>query len=160
MLANPEGPALSQRTADPWTRADVERWLETAFRAMPFTPIYAPRGNTLYAAAGDVPDATFDIVVFSGTVLGDQSDDRKAVLVWARTMATKGEVGGSIAEFCRETGWKRATFDRRRIKACERIAAAKNTAYRIADHSQAISSELSQPRCADSSNRPEAAIQV
>ena len=88
--------------------------------------IYAPRGNTLQAAAGDVPDATFDILAFSGTVLGDKSDDRQAVLVWARAMATKGEVGGSVAEFCRRTRWSRAKFDRRRIKACEKIAAAKN----------------------------------
>ena len=36
---------------------------------MPSTPIYAPRGNTLQAAAGDVPDATFDIVAFSGLVV-------------------------------------------------------------------------------------------
>ncbi|CAO4135288.1 hypothetical protein [Methylorubrum extorquens] len=106
----------------------MERWLKAAFRAMPFTPIYAPRGNTLQAATPEVPDATFDIVAFSGTVLGDKSDDRKAVLVWARSMATHGEVGGSIAEFCRRTRWSRATFDRRRIKACERIAAAKNAA--------------------------------
>lgn len=127
MLALPEGPDPPQRSAVPWTRADVEMWLKAAFRAMPSTPIYAPRGNTLHAAAGDVPDATFDIVAFSGTVLGDKSEDRQVVLLWARSMATHGEVGGSIAEFCRRTRWSRATFDRRRIKACERIAAAKNS---------------------------------
>lgn len=117
-----------QRNADSWTRGDVERWLKAAFRSMPFTPIYAPRGNTLQSAAGDVPDATFDIVAFSGTVLGDKSEERQVVLLWARATATQGEVGGSIAEFCRRTRWSRATFDRRRIKACERIAAAKNAA--------------------------------
>ena len=127
MLAPPEGPDPPRRPATPWTRADVELWLKAAFRAMPSTPIYAPRGNTLQAAAGDVPDATFDIVAFSGTVLGDKSEDRQVVLLWARSMATQGEVGGSIAEFCRRTRWSRATFDRRRIKACEKIAAAKNT---------------------------------
>lgn len=119
-----------RHNADPWTRGDVERWLKAAFRAMPFTPIYAPRGNTLHAATRKVPDATFDIVAFSGTVLGDRSDNRKAVLVWARAMATGGEVGGSIAQFCVAQGWSRATFDRRRITACERIATAKNTADR------------------------------
>jgi hypothetical protein len=59
---------------------DIKRWLKAAFRAMPFTPIYAPRGNTLQSAAGAVPDPTFDIVAFSGTVLGDKSEDRKAVI--------------------------------------------------------------------------------
>ncbi|UYW25886.1 hypothetical protein OKC48_21845 [Methylorubrum extorquens] len=126
MLALPEGPDSPQRSTVPWTRADVELWLKAAFRAMPFTPIYAPRGNILHAASSEVPDATFDMLAFSGTVLGDKSEDRQAVLVWARAMATKGEVGGSIAEFCRRTRWSRATFDRRRIKVCERIAAAKN----------------------------------
>lgn len=127
MASRAEGPDPPQRSGNPWTRADVELWLKAAFRAMPFTPIYAPRGNTLHAVQAEVPDATFDMLAFSGTVLGDKSDDRQAVLVWARAMATNGEVGGSIAEFCRRTRWSRATFDRRRIKACERIAAAKNT---------------------------------
>lgn len=126
MLAPPEGPDPPPRSATPWTRADVEMWLKAAFRAMPYTPIYAPRGNTLHAVQAEVPDATFDMLAFSGTVLGDKSEDRQAVLVWARAMATHGEVGGSIAEFCRRTKWSRATFDRRRIKACEKIAAAKN----------------------------------
>lgn len=126
MASRAEGPDPPQRSGNPWTRADVELWLKAAFRAMPFTPIYAPRGNTLHAVQAEVPDATFDMLAFSGTVLGDKSDDRQAVLVWARAMATNGEVGGSIAEFCRRTRWSRATFDRRRIKACEKIAAAKN----------------------------------
>jgi hypothetical protein len=126
MLALPEGPDPPKRSANPWTRADVELWLKAAFRATPYTPIYAPRGNTIQVASGDVPDATFDIVAFSSTVLGDKSEDRKAVLVWARAMATKGQVGGSITQFCREMDWERSTFDRRRIRACERIAVAKN----------------------------------
>lgn len=126
MASRIEGPDPPQRPGDPWTRADVERWLKAAFRAMPFTPIYAPSGNTLEAAAGEVPDATFDIVAFSGTVLGDKSLERRLVLLWARTMATGGTVGGSISEFCREKDWDRSTFDRRRIRACERIAEAKN----------------------------------
>ncbi|KAB7782146.1 hypothetical protein [Methylorubrum populi] len=128
MASRTEGSDPPPRSAVPWTRADVELWLKAAFRAMPSTPIYALRGNTLQSAAGDVPDATFDIVAFSGTVLGDKSEDRQVVLLWARAMATNGEVGGSIAEFCRRTRWSRATFDRRRIKACEKIAVAKNTA--------------------------------
>lgn len=101
-------------------------WLKAAFWAMPFTPIYAPRGNTLQAAAADVPDATFDILAFSGTVLGDKSEERLILLLWARSIATKGDVGGSISEYCARTSRSRATFDRIRIRACERIATAKN----------------------------------
>lgn len=111
---------------EPWTCADVERWLKTAFRAMPYTPIYAPRGTTLRSATPDQPSATFDILAFTGTVLGERSDDRKILLVWARAIVTEGSVGGSIAQFCTATGLRRRTFDRRRLRACERIAVEKN----------------------------------
>lgn len=123
MSFRPEGPDLPR---DPFTCADVERWLKTAFRAMPFTPIYAPRGNTLRSANITQPSATFDILAFTGTVLGDRSEERKILLIWARAIVTEGEVGGSIAQFCEARGMYRSTFDRRRIRACEKIAAEKN----------------------------------
>nr|WP_137831627.1 hypothetical protein [Methylobacterium sp. L1A1] len=123
-----EGPDPPARRADPWTRADVERWLKTAFRAMPYAPIYAPRGSTLQVAAGVTPDATFDLLAFSGTVLGEKSEERHILLLWARSMATGGGVGGSVSEYCLRTGRSRATFDRIRIRACERIVEAKNRA--------------------------------
>lgn len=110
----------------PWTCADIERWLIVAFKAMPYVPIYSPRGNTLTSANRNQPSATFDIVAFTGTVLGDRSDERKILLLWARAIATEGEVGGSIAQFCEAHGMYRSTFDRKRMRACERIAAEKN----------------------------------
>ncbi|MFY9294020.1 MAG: hypothetical protein WAP03_25495 [Methylorubrum rhodinum] len=95
---------------------------------MPYTAIYAPRGNTLQAASGEAGDETFDMIAYSGTVLGDRSDERRALLFWARSKATAGGVGGSVAQFCKDNRmtWSRATFDRVRIRACERIAEAKN----------------------------------
>ncbi|WP_267355683.1 MULTISPECIES: hypothetical protein [unclassified Methylobacterium] len=123
MLTRPEGP---EPPREPFTCADVERWLKTAFRAMPYTPIYAPRGNTLQSANKSQPSATFDILAFTGTVLGDRSDERKILLVWARAIVTEGEIGGSIAQFCEARGWNRRTFDRKRVRACEHIAAEKN----------------------------------
>jgi hypothetical protein len=122
-----EGPDPPQ-TLSPFTRSDVEMWLKAAFRAMPFTPIYAPRGSTLEVAVGEARDQTFDILAFSGTVLGEKSEERLIVLLWARSVATKGDVGGSISEYCSRTSRSRATFDRIRIKACERVAEAKNRA--------------------------------
>lgn len=117
----PEPPAPA------WTCRDVERWLKVAFRQMPFTPIYAPRGNTLTSAASEkVPSATFDMIAFTGTVLGDRSLERRALLIWARAIVTEGDIGGSIASFCREMRWDRRTFDRRRHRACRKVAAAKN----------------------------------
>lgn len=117
--AGPDPPEL-------WTGADVERWLKTAFRAMPYTPIYAPRGNALRSVGQDRPSATFDILAYSGTVLGDRSLERKIVLVWARAIVTEGEVGGSVSQFCDAHGLNRRTFDRKRVRACEQIAARKN----------------------------------
>ena len=124
--AGPDPPPPAPR----WQGADVKLWLVAAFRVMPTTAIYAPRSNTLASIDSDVPSATFDIVAFTGTVLGDRSDERLAVLVWARAKATKGEVGGSIAQFCAEKGegWSRSAFEDRVRRACERIAEAKNRA--------------------------------
>ena len=123
MLSKPEGPDPPR---EPFTCADVEGWLKAAFRAMPFTPIYAPRGNTLRSAMSNQPSATFDILAFTGTVLGDRSEERKILLVWARAIVTEGEIGGSIAQFCQARDMRRRTFDRKRVRACERIAAEKN----------------------------------
>ena len=123
MLDHTEGP---DPLLEPWTCADGERWLKTAFRAMPYTPIYAPRGNTLKSADVNQPSATFDIVAFTGTVLGDWSEERKILLVWARAIVTEGEVGGSISQFCEAREMKRRTFDRKRLRACEKIAHQKN----------------------------------
>lgn len=111
-----------------WTCADTERWLITAFRALPYTAIYAPRGNTLRTIDPNKPDRTFDIVAFTGTVLGDRSRSRLILLLWARVMASRGTVGGSIAEYCRESDIQRRTFDRIRIQACAEVTAAKKRA--------------------------------
>lgn len=117
----------ASNTELPWTCPDVELWLKAAFRAMPYTPIFAPRGNTLHAFDPNVPDASFDIVAFTGTVLGDRSVERVILLFWARVMATRGEVGTSIAEFCREnSNLDRRQFDRLRKRACQKVADAKN----------------------------------
>lgn len=117
-----------------WTADDVGRWLITGFREMTFRPVYAPSGNTLISVntplAPSAPSATFDIVAFAITVLGKKSDECRAVLVWARSVAAREAAKGdwSIAEFCREHRWERRTFDRRRQRACAKIALAKNIA--------------------------------
>ena len=123
MWSHQEGPDPPR---EPFTCSDVEGWLKAAFRAMPFTPIYAPRGNTLRSAMQNQPSATFDILAFTGTVLGDRSEERKILLVWARAIVTEGEVGGSISQFCQARDMNRRTFDRKRVRACEKIAIEKN----------------------------------
>ncbi|MCJ2020603.1 hypothetical protein MKK84_24770 [Methylobacterium sp. E-065] len=123
---------------EPFTCSDVEGWLKAAFRAMPFTPIYAPRGNTLRSAMQNQPSATFDILAFTGTVLGDRSEERKILLVWARAIVTEGQVGGSIAQFCEARGMHRSTFDRKRMRACKKIAAEKNKINQFVSNDQKI----------------------
>lgn len=119
--------ALTHPDDGPWTCRDVERWLIAAFRLMPMTPVYAPRGNTLKAFWGNrVPSATFDIVAFTGTVLGDRSQERRELLIWARSRATEGEVGGSITSYCEEHDISRRAFDKRRLRSCEKVAQEKN----------------------------------
>lgn len=120
--------------ATAWTVEDVERWLIAGFREMLFRPVYAPGGNTLLSVntpiSPSAPSATFDIVAFAPTVLGKGSRECLAVLTWARSLAARDTAKGdwSIAEFCREKGWPRRTFDRRRLRACQKIALAKNIA--------------------------------
>ena len=135
-------PSLPERTPsepDPpgWTCADVERWLVAAFMVLPDAPIYSPRPNVLKAAVSNVSPSTFDWIAFSADVLGRSSPERLALLTWARVQAGKrmrlrGWVrdvpGGSVEDFCREYGIPRKTFDRRRRRACERIAAARGKA--------------------------------
>ena len=113
MFTRPEGPDPPR---EPFTCSDVEGWLKSAFRAMSFTPIYAPRGNTLRSAMRSQPSSTFDILAFTGTVLGDRSKERKILLVWARAIVTEGEVGGAIPQFCQARDMQRRTFDRKRVR--------------------------------------------
>lgn len=133
--APPLPPERTPSEPDPprWTCADVERWLVAAFVLLPDAPIYSPRRNVLKAAVLNVAPSTFDWIAFSSDVLGRSSPERLALLTWARVEAGKrmkraGLVrtvpGGSVQDFCREFNIPRKTFDRRRRRACERIAAA------------------------------------
>lgn len=131
-----DGEAPRVVRAQPWARADVEMWLKVGFRAMRERPVYyQPAENAIMSVgtrlAAPAPSATFDIIAFSATVLGRTSLECRIVQVWARTMAAPaGHADCSIAEFCRTASPKisRATFDRKRIAACEKIATAKNAA--------------------------------
>lgn len=130
MASRIEGPDPPHRSGDPWTRADVERWIVMPMKILREQGVMAAPGNTLMPFAADTPAATFDMLAFARTVLGKGTPELLAVMTWARIKAAGGNVEASIAEWCREKGpgWSRATFDRRRIKACDRIAAAKNEA--------------------------------
>ncbi|MGN8092830.1 hypothetical protein [Methylobacterium sp. 22177] len=135
-MANPlriEGPDPPAMTC-----ADVERWLVAAFMAFTSSGIFSVRPNRLQPNDPEEMRATFDWIVFSAEVLGRDSEERIALLTWARAKARrrikrhrrlrllKDVPGGSITDHCREFGIWRRTFDRRRKRACERLAEAWN----------------------------------
>ncbi|MET3483140.1 hypothetical protein [Methylobacterium sp. 1973] len=120
------------------TCADVERWLVAAFMAFTGAGIFSVRTNRLQPNDPEEMRATFDWIVFSAEILGTNSNERIALLTWARAKARrrikrhrrlrllKDVPGGSITDHCREFGIWRRTFDRRRKRACERLAEAWN----------------------------------
>ena len=128
-IEGPDPPAM--------TCADVERWLVAAFMAFTGAGVFSVPNRLLPADPMQMP-ATFDWIVFSAEILGRDSDERIALLTWARAKARrrikrhrrlrllKDVPGGSITDHCREFGIWRRTFDRRRKRACERLADAWN----------------------------------
>ena len=114
-----------------WDTKAVEYWLLAPMRRLrDGVDIFAAPGNRLKAGDASLASAPFDILAFARTVLGQGSLELKAVITWARIRADGGDIEASIAEWCREAGqgWSERTFHRRRKRACERIAAAKNRA--------------------------------
>ncbi|MGU3467570.1 hypothetical protein ACLBXO_22240 [Methylobacterium sp. C33D] len=133
-LEGPDPPAM--------TCADVERWLVAAFMAFTSSGIFSVRPNRLQPNDPQEMRATFDWIVFSAEILGRDSEERIALLTWARAKARrqikrhrrlrllKDVPGGSITDHCREFGIWRRTFDRRRKRACEKLSNAWNNRAR------------------------------
>ena len=112
----------------PWTDADTERWLVVPMRILREQGIIAAPGNRLVPFGGETPEATFDILAFARTVLGQGTHELRAVMTWARISAEGGHGEASIAEWCRGFGWKERTFYRRLRRGIAKITAEKNRA--------------------------------
>ncbi len=126
MPRTPPVPAPPARSGDPWTDADVKRWLVIPMRMLREQGLMAGAGDALIPTNRDTPQATFDILAFARTVLGKGSDELRAVTTWARIMAEGGDTETSIAEWCRGWGWKERSFYRRLNRGIARIVEAKN----------------------------------
>jgi hypothetical protein len=134
MFTSSEG---SRSLQEAWTGADVERWLVAAFMAFTGAGVFSVPSRLLPADPREMP-ATFDWISFSAEILGSASPERIALLTWARAKARRRirrhrrlrllrEVpGGTVTDYCHEVGVQRRTFDRRRKRACERLAEAWN----------------------------------
>ena len=135
-MANPlriEGPDPPAMTC-----ADVERWLVAAFMAFTGAGVFSVRANRLQPADPVQMAATFDWIVFSAEILGRDSSERIALLTWARAKARRrirqhrklrllrDVPGGTVSDYCDEVRIWRRTFDRRRKRACHRLADAWN----------------------------------
>lgn len=117
-----------QGSAVGWTAERVGDALVEAFRALPHMPVYAPRPSRLEAALPGHDPTPLDVLALTEHALGRSSPQHRLVLIWARSIATGGDVGGSLREWCRARDISRATFDRQRVKACGRVAVAINRA--------------------------------
>jgi len=106
-----------------WTPELVcERMIE-AFRQLPRVPVYSPRENLLQPALPRTArPAELDLISLSARYLSRNSDERRFLLAWASARAS----GRSIREECRERGWPRENFRRKRHKACRIIAECLN----------------------------------
>lgn len=130
MLARLEGP-------DPpaCSCTDVRRWLVAAFMALPTTPIYSARVGVGVLLNPDTAPGTFDWLAYSAQVLGRESRARRYLLTWARCEARRIAIardmpnppgGGTIADYCREMGIDRRTFNRTVDRCCNLLAATWN----------------------------------
>jgi len=141
-----EHDAPESKAGGDWTAAAFAEAVVEAFRTLPDIPVYSPRRAELVPVNPRHDGAGIDVIAWSERIFGRASDERRALLVWARAMAqrrirqdrhlrlVRSVPGGSVSDHCRETGVCRRTFDRRRIRACERIAAELN---RIGDEALA-----------------------
>lgn len=114
------------RSAEHWTAERVGEAVIEAFRALPHIPVYSPRKAEFVPVLTGQDVSPLDVLALSEHVLGRSTPERRILLIWARTLATQGDVGGSINQYCRERGMGESTFTRRRKRACALIAAELN----------------------------------
>lgn len=117
---------VSDRAGCRWTAEKVAADLVEAFRILPTMPVFSPRRSELYPVLPGQDTEALDLVAVSERVLGRKSPERRVLLVWARSKATKGDVGGSVSAYCREAGVNLRTFNRQRRRACAAIAVDLN----------------------------------
>ncbi|MCJ2084861.1 hypothetical protein MKK88_02485 [Methylobacterium sp. E-005] len=113
-------------SARQWTTERVGEAVIEAFRVLPAIPVYSPRPSEFVSVLPGQDTSPLDVIALSEHVLGRSSPERRALLIWARSLATGGDVGGSVRQYCIERDMHRGTFDRQRKRACTRIAAELN----------------------------------
>src|SRR4051794_29452248 len=100
-----------------WTTAQVAERLVTAFRLMPYHPVFS--SDRRFAMAG-VPESGEALIWPAHYVADPQS--RIVLMTWARCRAT----GESVRDRYRGLGWPRTVAERRRRDALAQIASGLN----------------------------------
>lgn len=113
------------------TPEDVRRWLVAFFVELPNAPVYSARsGQASFVDLAKSPSG-LDWPAFTAVILGARSRERLWVLTWARCEARRVAIakgmpqppaGGTVAEFCREAGVPRSSFERIVRASLERLA--------------------------------------
>lgn len=139
-------------SAECWTAERVGEAVIAAFRALPHMPVYSPRRAEFMPVLPGQDVSPLDVLALSEHVLGRSTPERRILLIWARSKATRGDVGGSVRQYCVERSIDHKTFIRRRKRACAMIAAEMN---RIGDETVARLEALrrSAPPLADQVDR-------
>ena len=116
-------PAVDQQgTGTHWTSEQVEAHLIAAYRRLPYAPVYSTGGHLQSGILAD-PDPTVDTLSWPTRFVPDRPD-RLMLSTWANCQANHPR---EYAERCRAMGWSRATAERGRRRAAERIAACLNS---------------------------------
>jgi hypothetical protein len=120
-----------------WTAERVCDRLIACFRALPTTGIYSPQLNGLVQGSPVyVRDITpLEFIQLTARYIPRRAD-RLAVLTWARAKAGIG--APAVAEACRELGWPKSTFERRRRAAAAIIAAGLNADVAAGDRARSL----------------------
>ncbi len=99
------------------------------FRALPSTPIYSVSRNRFELAAPNGVESDRGpidgllLLTQTSLVLGRESSDRRALLIWARMRASGRSIQGNCWQ---DAGIARKTLYRRRDRASAKIALALN----------------------------------
>lgn len=105
-----------------WTDDHVAQLMVDAFRLLPGTPVYSSRSG-LKAVDERLPPGPPKVINWTSRYL--EGDVRKAVLVWASTIA-RGDSENSLRSVVESLGWPWSTFKDRRKRGCEIIAERLN----------------------------------
>ncbi|MCJ2068303.1 hypothetical protein MKK75_05685 [Methylobacterium sp. J-030] len=117
----------------------MRRWLVGLFLELPGASVYAASRSKVGFIDPEKSPSAFDWPALAADVFGSRSRERLWLLTWARCEARRRALarnlpnppaGGTVADFCREVGVHRATFERLVERSLTRLAAEWDRRHR------------------------------